>query len=157
MTSAKPRSLKKDFSQEWKGTYGGVSDAGTFVARTQAEWDKLWSAAHSAQSPIPAAPKLPEGKIAVGIFAGQSSSPHDINVTRIEDDGTQATIHWKASGRAQGGGMMTTVMHDPFLLKFIEKSDSKISFQRDAASYCEISPPGINMKNAKKILQPPKQ
>lgn len=155
MTNPKPRSPKKDFSQEWKGTHGGVSRAGTFVARTQYEWEKLWNATHSSQSPAPKAPKLPKGKMAIGIFTGQSNSPRDISVTRIEETADQTTIHWKAQGGAKGGGMMATVMHDPFLLKFIDKTDSTVTFSRDTGPACEIAPPAVDFKNLRNKFRPP--
>ncbi len=152
MTAPKPRSPKKDFSNEWKGHHCGIHDAGTHVARTQGEWKKLWDDTHSNQFPAPEAPKLPKNKMAIGIFTGQSSGGGVISVTGIEDKNGETHIRWKTESAGNRGGMMvTTVMHEPFLLKFIDKTDSKISFSRDTGPTCEIAPPGINLKNLKKI------
>jgi len=137
MTSPKPRSPKKDFSQEWKGTHCGVSQPGTFVARTQDEWEKLWNATHSHQFPSPATPKLPKDKMAIGIFTGQSSDPSDIRVTRTGESNGTATIHWEArSAKSTDGGIMgATVMHDPFLLKFVDKTEGPVVFAKAAGKY----------------------
>lgn len=158
MNSPKPRNPKKDFSQEWKGTHGGVPHAGTFVARTQDEWEKLWNATHSSQFPIPKAPKLPKDKMAVGIFTGQSSSPRDISVTRIEETAGQTTVHWKAQGSAQsGGGMMgATVMHDPFLLKFIEKTEAPVRFAKETLPAQTGKPAYSAPGDLKKLPQGPR-
>jgi hypothetical protein len=155
MTSPKPRSPKKDFSQEWKGAHCGIHTPATYVARTQQEWEKLWNTTHSNSFPAPTTPKLPKGKMAIGIFTGQSSSSRDISVTGIDDTNGTTTVHWNAQAAKGGGGMMTTVMHEPFLLKFIDKTDSNITFSRDTGPSCEIAPPAINLKNLRNKFQPP--
>jgi len=122
-----PKSAKKDFPAEWKGQNSGVSAAGQFVAKTQAEWEKLWNATFSINYPSPKPPKLPKGKMALGIFTGNSSNPSEIDVMKVEEKDGQTVVSWKARSESS----MLCVMNDPYLLKWVEKTDSPVVFQRE--------------------------
>jgi hypothetical protein len=132
-----PRSPKKDFPAEWTGQHSGVSTASQFVAKTQAEWKTLWSAAHSTSTPSPKAPVLPKGKMAIGIFTGTDSQPSDISISKIEETGGQTVVNWKA----ECSSSMLAVMNDPFLLKWVDKTESPVVFQQEALSR-KASTPG---------------
>lgn len=147
MTRSAPRNPRKDFSQKWKGSHSGVHEAGTAVARTQEEWQQLWRATHSIIIPPPKAPRLPEDKIAIGIFTGQSSQPGEISVTNIAEQNGKLVIEWKAAGQRS----MLCVMHDPFLLKFIDKTDKAVEFRKE-----QPSAPKIDLKKLKRIGNQPK-
>jgi hypothetical protein len=137
MAPKQPRSPKKDFSHEWKGNHCGVHEAGTYVAKTQAEWTHLWNATHSSSFPAPPAPKLPEGKMAIGIFTGSASQPSTISLESITEKDGNATVHWKSEGYTS----MMAVMNEPFLLKFVEKVDGDVRFAKQM-------PPAVKSKPA---------
>ncbi len=117
--SASPR---KDFSQEWKDQDGGVSSFTLTAAKTQEAWQKLWDAAHGYASD---APRLPAGKMALGIFMGSSNSPSDVTVSKIEERGGQTVVTW--SEEKLNSAMC--VMFKPYLLKWVDKTETPVVFQ----------------------------
>ncbi|MDE1153485.1 MAG: hypothetical protein PW788_13190 [Micavibrio sp.] len=140
---------KKDFTAattetEWKGGHCGVHDAGTFVAKTQAEWVQLWDATFSNTFPAPAAPQLPEGKIAVGIFTGQRSAPSEISVTGVEAVNGGLNVTWQQESFRS----MLAVMHEPFLLKFIDAAAGDVTFTKQQP---QPKTPAIDLKTLKRM------
>jgi hypothetical protein len=111
-------------TSEWRGAHSGVDNKGEYVAKTQAEWEKIWNATHSNRIPAPTAPKLPEDKMAIAIFLGSRSQPADINVTDISEDASSVNVKWEFQGRSS----MLAVMNEPFLLRFVDKSDKDVTF-----------------------------
>ena len=139
-------SPKEDFTsavQEWKGGNSGVYKSGTTIARTQAEWEDLWNATNSNTYPRPKAPQMPEGKMAIGIFAGQISYPKDITVRSVVDNGSDLTVNWTA----ESASTMLCVMFEPYLLKWIDKSDKDVSFFEQATPR---KTPSIDLKSLKR-------
>ena len=136
-----PKSAKKDFANattEWKGGHCGVHDAVTVVAKTQAEWKQLWDATFSNTFPAPKAPKLPKDKMAVGIFTGQRSAPSELSVTGVEEANGATVVKWKQESFSS----MLAVMHEPFILKFIVKTDNAVSFLKEQPA----AKPAIDLK-----------
>jgi hypothetical protein len=129
------RALKDQFPQEWKGDHSAVHTAGTHVARTQDEWEKLWAMTFANQFPAPKAPKLPEGKMAIGVFTGQSSKPSELSMAS-EQKGDKTTVRWTA----ESYDSMLCVMHEPYLLAFIPATKD-VEFV-DAASKPKTPKPG---------------
>lgn len=121
---------------EWKGQHTQVHTAAQISAKTQDEWTKLWDAAHSSSHfPPPAAPALPEGKMALGIFLGMQSSPDTVEVTGVAEAGGQTVVNWKTVEPPFNGNapFVATVMHEPYLLKWVDKTDTPVVFQRENA------------------------
>ncbi len=150
MTS--PKSAKKDFSNaagEWKGGHCGVHSPATVVAKTQSEWKQLWDTTFSNTYPAPKAPKLPKGKMAVGIFTGQRSAPSELSVTGVEEANGAMVVKWKQ----ESFNSMLAVMHEPFILKFIDKTDNAVSFVKEQP---KPATPAINLKDLKVIKRDPK-
>lgn len=139
-----PKSPKKDFPTEWKGNNCGVHDAATVVAKTQSEWVQLWDATFSNTFPAPKAPKLPKGKMAVGIFTGQRSQPSIISVTGVAESNGTTNVTWTQEGRSS----MLAVMNEPFLLKFVEKSDLPVTFTKETP---KPASPAVDFKSLKKM------
>ena len=121
------KKLRSEFPTEFAGDHCGVEQPGEFVATNQKEWKQMWDAAHSHMHPIPKAPKLPKGKMAVGIFTGQTSYRTNIGVTGVESANGTTTVNWE-SGGGHPGGTMATVMYESYLLKFIDKTDDHVAF-----------------------------
>ncbi len=144
MTS--PKSAKKDFSNavsEWKGGHCGVHAPATVVAKTQSEWKQLWDETFSNTFPAPKAPKMPKGKMAVGIFTGQRSAPSELSVTGVEDANGTTTVKWKQESFSS----MLAVMHEPFILKFVDATNNAVSFVKEQPA----SKPAIDLKSLKVI------
>jgi len=133
------KKLRSEFPTEFRGDHCGVEQPGQFVATNAKEWKQMWDAAHSSMHPIPKAPKLPKGKMAVGIFTGQTSQKQVINVTGVASEDGTTTINWE-SGNASPGGTMATVMHENYLLKFIDKTDDHIAFSHKPAAPVSTGP-----------------
>ena len=147
-----PKSAKKEFNNkvsEWKGGHCGVHNAATVVAKTQNEWKQLWDDTFSNTYPAPKAPKLPKGKMAVGIFTGQRSAPSELSVTGVEEVNGATVVKWKQEGFSS----MLAVMHEPFILKFIDKTDKPVSFVKEQP---QPATPVINLKDLKVIKRDPK-
>lgn len=125
------KKLRSEFPTEFRGDHSGVEQPGQFVATNAKEWKQMWDATHSNMHPVPKAPKLPKGKIAVGIFAGQSSQGGTISVTDIRHEEDKTTVQWEMM---RGPETMATVMHEPYLLKFIDKTDNEIVFYHKPAA-----------------------
>jgi hypothetical protein len=121
--------LRSESPTEVRGDHSGVEQPGQFVAKTQKEWTQMWNAAHSNMHPVPKAPKLPKGKMAVGIFAGQTSSRTNINVTGVESADGTTTVKWESSHTPS----MLAVMFENFLLKFVDKTDNDVVFSHAPA------------------------
>lgn len=144
---AKKQTPKQAFSAEWAGNGCGGPSKGTYVAKTQAEWEKLWDSANGNLFPAPRAPKLPKNKMAVGIFLGSQSGPAEVKVTKVEDNNNKTNITWHSVGRAS----MLCVMHEPYLLKLIEKTDNPVVFTKENPPR---TTPAIDLKKLKKINPP---
>jgi hypothetical protein len=147
-SAAAKQPLKKSFPQpqgEWKGNHCAVHHAGHYVAKTQAEWENLWDTTFADQHPAPAAPKLPRGKMAVAIFTGQASSPADINITRIEHTDGVTNIVYTAEHKSS----MLCVMNDPYLIKWMDKTDDAISFTKESP---RPAAPAIDIKTLRKKM-----
>jgi hypothetical protein len=133
------KKLRSEFPAEFRGNHCGVEQPGQFVATNAKEWKQMWEAAHSSMHPVPKAPKLPKGKIAIGIFTGQTSQRQVINVTSVESESGTTTVNWE-SGNAAAGGTIMTGMHENYLLKFIDKTDDHVVFSHKPAA--PVSTPG---------------
>ena len=127
------KKLRSEFPTEFRGDHCGVEQPGQFVATNAKEWKQMWDAAHSNMHPVPKAPKLPKGKMAVGIFTGQTGQKQIINVTSVVSEGGTTTVNWE-SGNASPTGNMTTVQHENYLLKFIDKTDDHVTFSHKPAA-----------------------
>lgn len=123
--------LRSAFPTEWRGEHSGVEAAGQFVGRDQKEWKQLWDAAHSNMYPIPKAPKLPKDKIAIAIFTGQTQDAVAIRVTGVQAEGRKTVVEFEAASRPvlSINGATATAQREPFLLKFIDRTNNKIEFR----------------------------
>lgn len=131
------KKLRSEFPTEFRGDHCGVEQPGQFVATNQKEWKQMWDAAHSNMHPLPKAPKLPKGKMAIGIFAGQTSSKTNISVTGVESADGTTTVKWESSSTPT----MMAVMHESYLLKFVDKTDDNVVFSHTPAA--QAPSPGI--------------
>ncbi len=126
--------LRSAFPTEWRGEHSGVEAAGQFVGRDQKEWKQLWDAAHSNMYPIPKAPKLPKDKIAVAIFTGQTNEAVTIRVIGVQPEPRRTVVEFEAASRPilslSAPNTVATVQREPFLLKFIDRTDNKIEFRQ---------------------------
>lgn len=140
MTSKKP---SQDFNKgEWSGRFSGVTTPGQFIAKTQEEWETIWNAAHSSVSPAPKAPKLPKGKMAVAVFAGQTSASINLAIESVsEKNGTISVEYSQTANRAS----MLAVMTEAYVLKFIDHSDLPVTFTKAQKNPAPQSPG--NLKN----------
>ena len=124
--------LRSAFPTEWRGEQSGVEHAGQFVARDQKEWKQLWDAAHSHMFPIPKAPKLPRDKMAIAIFHGQTNESVTIRMTGLQVEPRKTVVEFEADSRPVQG--TAAVQREPFLLKFIDRSDKKVEFRQQPAT-----------------------
>jgi hypothetical protein len=122
--------LRSAFPTEWRGEQSGVESAGQFVARDQKEWKQLWDAAHSNMYPIPKAPKLPRDKMAIAIFHGQTNESVTIRMTGLQVEPRKTVVEFEADSRPT----QATVQREPFLLKFIDRTDKKVEFRQQPAT-----------------------
>lgn len=129
--------LRSAFPTEWRGEQSGVEQSGQFVARNQKEWKQLWDAAHSNMYPIPKAPKLPRDKMAIAIFHGQTNESVTIRMTGLQVEPRKTVVEFEADSRPVMLGAHSTtatVQREPFLLKFIDRSDKKVEFRQQPAT-----------------------
>ncbi len=129
--------LRSAFPTEWRGEHSGVESAGQFVGRDQKEWKQLWDAAHSNMYPIPKAPKLPKDKIAVAIFTGQTHEAVTIRVIGVQTEPRKTVVEFEAASRPilslSAPNTVASIQREPFLLKFIDRTDNKIEFRQQPA------------------------
>jgi hypothetical protein len=124
------RKLRSEFPTEWRGDFSGQTKPSTDIAANQNDWKKLWAKAHGRRYPVPPAPKLPKGKMAVGIFLGESESRADIAVTGSAEDKKRLSIIWQAAAQPA----ITSGKYEQYLLKFVDKTDKKTTLVRTETS-----------------------
>ena len=129
---------------EWKGQNSGVHNEATTVAKTQAEWVQLWDATFSNTWPAPKAPELPEGKMAIGIFAGMRSNPAELTITGVTEANGTANVTYTQVGRSS----MLAVMNEPFILKFVDATDLPVTFTKETP---KPTTPAVDFKSLKRI------
>lgn len=112
----------------WQGNNCGINTAGQYVARTQEEWEQLWTATFSSVWPAPACPALPEGKMAIGIFTGQVSSPATISIKAVDENRAGLEVAYEVQGRSS----MLCVMNENFLLQLVAASKADVTFTKVA-------------------------
>jgi len=117
------RKLRSEFPTEWRGDYSGQAKPATGVAKNQTDFKKMWAKAHGRRYPVPPAPQLPRGKMAIGIFTGESDSRADISITCSEDS-RRLTVSWQAAAAPS----VTAGKYEQYLLKIVDRTDKKITF-----------------------------
>jgi len=131
--------LRTAFSGEWRGEKSAVLRPALTTAENAREWQELWQATFSHLQPLPACPKLPEGKMAIGIFAGATTDPLAISVSGITSSGGTTTIDYQMTPREAFSEMQRA----PYLLKFIDKTADKIVFRRASAPAAPAQRPPV--------------
>lgn len=125
---------KQDFSNEWKGGNAANSQTGFFVVSTQKGMEELWDAVHAGRKNAPPAPKLPENKVAIGIFGGHCCFDAVINIKNITLDKDDALcVAWALehavakTATSEDFGPVTF----PYLVKFLPKTDGGVAEMED--------------------------
>ena len=136
------RKLRSEFPTEWRGDYSGQTTPATEIAKNQTEWKQLWAKANGRRYPVPPAPKLPKGKMAIGIFTGESDTRADIAVTEVTEDSKRATVSWQTKPAGPDGPVLRAGKYEQYLLKFVDKTDKKVVFSKapDAAAPAPAAP-----------------
>lgn len=124
------RKLRSEFPTEWRGDYSGQAKPATDVAKNQIDFKKLWAKAHGRRYPVPPAPVLPRGKMAIGIFAGESDSRAEISVTSCHEDKRRLTVTWQAAAAPPAEHAPLSGKYEQYLLKIVDKTDKKIAFAK---------------------------
>lgn len=135
---------QNDNTTEWKGQNSGVHNEATVVAKTQEEWAQLWDATFSNIWPVPQPPALPEGKMAIGIFAGQRSNPAELTITGVTKANGAANVTYTQVGRSS----MLAVMNEPFILKIVDKTDLPVTFTKETP---KPATPAVDFKSLKRM------
>ncbi|MEZ0261630.1 MAG: hypothetical protein ACAH80_11520 [Alphaproteobacteria bacterium] len=124
------RKLRSEFPTEWRGDYSGQMKPATEVAKNQTDFKKMWAKAHGRRYPVPPAPELPRGKMAIGIFAGESDSRADISVTSCTEDQRRLTVSWQAAAAPPAEHAPLSGKYEQYLLKIVDRTDKKVTFTK---------------------------
>lgn len=124
------RKLRSEFPTEWRGDYSGQAKPSAEVAKNQSDFKKMWAKAHGRRYPVPPAPVLPRGKMAIGIFAGETESPADISVTSCTEDKRRLTVTWQATAKPVAEYALLAGRFEQYLLKIVDRTDKKVTFAK---------------------------
>lgn len=99
------------------------------VAKTQAEFEKIWKAVTDGHWPKPETPELPADKMAVAIFMGsRSSGGYAIKITDVKTEGGKLVVEYSKAS-PEPGMMSTNVMTEPFSIRLVDKTDAPVEFK----------------------------
>jgi hypothetical protein len=101
--------------REFKGSYSGLRDRGTFVIESRADWDALWDRMTANYRPAPKTPEIDfKADFAVGVAMGQKSSGgFEVTIAAIELVGKTLRVTVEERKPAAGMGM-TLALSQPY-------------------------------------------
>jgi hypothetical protein len=110
-----------------QGPGSQIEEPRTAVARTAAEWSKLWSE-HGGMG------KRPEVDFArstvIAVFAGtRPTAGHSVEITRIEKDGDELVVTYRERAPA-AGDMVAQMLTSPFHIVSTEAYQGPVRFTR---------------------------
>jgi hypothetical protein len=117
---------------EWSGQQSEIQGRLTMVARTQEEWDEMW---RRAAQPPPA--PLPEGWMAVAVFAGLQNSGG--TAVRIEQAGGPWRANYSAVERMlvtyrisqpPSDAIVTQAQASPWAIRLVRATPLRVEFER---------------------------
>jgi len=129
------------FTTILRGSSGGVPSRRQMVARTQAEWEEMWTLANqlgpvpvdpASRTPLPPAPAIDfTTKQAIGVFMGSfASGGHATSITRIAPVGGTIVVHYREEAPPPGA-IVTQAFEAPVHLVTIPASPDPVVFQLD--------------------------
>ncbi len=115
----------------WQGGYSGFNTHDCNVARTQEEWEDMWVKAHLTETPDATPPgPLPEGAMAVAVFAGQrSSGGYAIEIEGTHEEDGKTIVDWRENTPKQGGGVNTGALTTPWGIKLVPATENEVTFK----------------------------
>jgi hypothetical protein len=115
------------FATVAKGTDSQIEEPRQAVARTAAEWSRLW-AEHAGEAPRPAVDV--KGSMVVAVFVGaRPSTGYLVEITRIETDGTGLAVSYRET-KPKPGEMAAQMLTSPFHIVRTASRDGAVRFQR---------------------------
>lgn len=135
---------------EWHGQLLGFGSMpmGEVVAKSQAEWEKLWEFKRDPGMPYEAdltPGALPDGMMAVAVFPGiKSETGHLVEITDVKELSDRIVVEWdERPPRGASGDAFSS----PYVVKLLPHSDKPVKFEKrppngmDAANDFTYKPP----------------
>jgi len=122
-----PVDLPIDFTEILKGQHSLGDTAAVYLIVNDKDWANLWQTAQGEIEPMPEVTPVDFDKYMIlGVFLGRrSSSGYSVEISKLSQSDSILTID--AIEHKSGGGMMLTVMTNPFQIVQIPKGNYKIN------------------------------
>ena len=105
----------------------GVEDARQVVAKTEAEWSKLWRA-HNPTAPMPKVDF--NTRMVAAVFLGtRPSAGYSVEITGTKATGKTLVVEWREFP-PKPGNLSAQVLTSPAHLVTIAKFDGEVKFQK---------------------------
>jgi len=110
-----------------QGVMSSIDEPLQVVARTQAEWERLWRRHGSAQP----APAVDFGKVmVVGVFLGsRPTAGYRVEITRIDVEGSAVVVRY-AEKKPPADRMVAQMLTAPFHLVSCDRREGAVRFER---------------------------
>jgi hypothetical protein len=109
---------RNNYVQEFKGTYSGLKNRGTYVIESDADWKAFWEEMSSITEPAPRVPAIDFDKnFAVAVAMGeQTSGGYATMIEAIELEGkvVRVIVHESKPGDEGMGGGLTLALTQPY-------------------------------------------
>jgi hypothetical protein len=105
----------------------GVEEARQVVAKTEAEWSKLWRA-HNPAAPMPKVDF--DARMVAAVFLGmRPSAGYSVEITATKVTGKTVVVEWREVP-PKPGNLSAQVLTSPAHLVTIPKFDGEVTFQK---------------------------
>jgi hypothetical protein len=128
-TVAATGSQTRGVLREWRGSQSGVAEAGQRVARTQAEWDQLWSRMTANQVPASAPPKVDwKAEMVVALFmGGRPTGGYGVTIKSVTTGEKEIVVAYEETAPPPDA-ITIQALTQPYAMAVIKRSSLPVRF-----------------------------